>query len=71
MKIIIHNRAKLPDLDAVSGVFKILQRGKISEGRFGRQYCHLSANADMSVSCVLYSADTATFYVNQAPDVGF
>ncbi len=41
-RVIINNTSPLTDIEAVSMVGTVMKQGKISSGRFGVQYCHLT-----------------------------
>ena len=41
-RIIINNSAGIEDVDAIDKVMTVMKQGKISKGRFGEQYCHLT-----------------------------
>lgn len=48
-KFIIENRSSLSDFEAMCYVVESVEKGKISTGTYGRQYCHLIAFRDYEI----------------------
>ena len=64
-KIIIHNRSRLTDLEAVARVHAAMKPGKISRSRHGKQHCFLSVFTDETeVKVSKRSRSSETFYVD-------
>ena len=59
MKLIIDNRTKLSDANAILRVMKVIALGRISETKAGKQYCFVSSFDDCVV-CVRKRAKSST-----------
>lgn len=65
MKLIIDNRTKLSDGSAVARVMKVIEMGRVSETKAGKQYCFATTFPD----CVVWvtkraNSSTETFRID-------
>lgn len=68
MKLIIDNRTSLTDAQALQRVGQVVSKGKISEGRFGRQYSCGSVFNDGIVVRVERNAKSERFVIMPDPN---
>ncbi len=63
-RIIINNESGLEDEDVLSHIHAVVKKGKISNGTYGKQYCHIVTFSDsIIVSASVTKSGTDTFLI--------
>lgn len=66
-KIIIHNKTELSDEEAMKRVLMVIQNGKISQTKRGKQYCFATTfKSGEVVICNKLREETYTFRVERS-----
>ena len=66
-KIIIYNKTELSDEEAITRVLMVIQEGKISQTKRGKQYCLATTfKSGEVVICNKLREDTYTFRVERS-----
>ena len=66
-KIIIHNKTELSDEEAMKRVLMVIQEGKISQTKRGKQYCLATTfKSGEVIVCNKLREDTYTFRVERS-----
>ena len=63
-RIIINNESGIEDIDVLFYVKHVVKKGKISNGTYGKQYCHIVTFSDsITVSASVTKSGTNTFLI--------
>ncbi len=66
-KIIIYNKTELSDEEAMKRVLMVIQEGKISQTKRGKQYCFATSfKSGVVVTCNKLREETYTFRVERS-----
>lgn len=62
-KLIIHNYTNLSDYEALEYIQLVVGKGKVSDSKYGKQYCYVTTFKNgITVQCTRRN-DTYTFYL--------